>query len=163
MSNFPHRVCVMAALCLAFLLLGSPGAQAVVLDWDSAAWTAGSQSNSYELTGDGVNDITVAVASQNKSVWTNDPTSGLLTPAVNQTLTGGVAPAENSLMLAANLHTNSNVTMQISFTGAQPGANNVSFTLFDIDVTTNNDIIDSIYGLAPDGSHIAAIITNVGS
>jgi hypothetical protein len=89
-----------------------------------------------------------------------------MTPAVNQTMTGGLSPVENSLILAANLHTNSNVTLQLSFIGGPgglPGANNVSFTIFDIDITTNSDIINSIYGVAPDGTHVAPTITNIGS
>ena len=44
-------------------------------------------------------------------------------------------------MVAANLHTKSDCTIQISFTGGNgalntPGATNVSFTLFDIDEVT---------------------------
>jgi hypothetical protein len=167
MSIIPRRSYVIAAACLAFFLGVTRAAHGLVLDWDSAAWTNASLSNSYDLTGDGVNDITVAVASQNKNIWTTDPTSGVMTPAVTQTLTGGLTPTQNSLMLAANLHTNSNLTMQISFTGGNgalnmPGGANVSFTIFDIDVTTNSDIINSIYGLAPDGTHVAPTITNVG-
>jgi len=53
--------------------------------------------------------------------------------------------------------------VQFSFTGTQPGANNVSFTIFDIDVSTNADIISGIYGVALDGTLVAATITNVGS
>jgi hypothetical protein len=170
MSIFTHRVYVVAAIYLAFALAGSPKADALVLDWDSVAWTAGSTNNSYDLTGDGVNDIKVTLTAQNANIWTNDPTSGVLTPAVTQTLTGGISPTENSLILAANMHTSSNLTLQLSFTGTQPGAANVSFTLFDIDVTNSNvinnvlnsDIINTIYGVALDGSHVAATITNVG-
>ncbi|MEY2561275.1 MAG: hypothetical protein QOG51_1690 [Verrucomicrobiota bacterium] len=148
---------------LGLLLAGSIApAQAVVLDWDTVTWTPGSLNNSYDLNGDSINDITVTLTSQNANVWTNDPVSGDMTPAVNQSITGGTSPVENSLMLAANLHTNSNVTLRLSFTGAQTGANNVSFTIFDIDITTNRDIIDTIYGVAYDGTHVAATITNVG-
>jgi hypothetical protein len=165
MSIFPRHGYVIAAACLAFFLAGSRAAQAVVLDWNAVAaangWANGSKNNSYDLTGDGVNDITVALTAQNANVWTNDTTSGDMAPAVNQTLSGGV-PNNNSLLLAADLHTNSNVTFHLSFTGTQPGAGNVSFTIFDIDVTTNKDIIDTIYGLAPDGTKVAATITNVG-
>ena len=71
--------------------------------------------------------------------------------------------AQNSLNVSADLKTHSNVTIHLSFTGAQPGAGNVSFTIFDIDVTTNSDIIDSIYGVALDGTQVAATITNIGS
>jgi hypothetical protein len=162
MSICPRRILVVTAACLLFLA-GSRPAQAVVLNWDSAAWAPGSLINSYDLNGDAVNDITVQITSQNANIWQNDPTSGLQTPVVNQTLTGGLVPVQNSLMLAANLHTNSNATIQISFTGSTGFlANNVSFTIFDIDVTTNSDIISGIYGVAPDGTHVAATITNVG-
>jgi hypothetical protein len=65
-------------------------------------------------------------------------------------------------MLAANLKTNSDAIVQLSFPGTL-GSINVSFTIFDIDVTTNSDIISNIYGVALDGSHVAATITNVGS
>jgi len=134
------------------------------LDWDSVAWSDGTVNNSYDLTGDAVNDITVNITKRgNGPVFTNDPTTGTLTPTINQTLTGGLSPVQNSLMIAGNLFTNSDVTIQISFTGTQPGAANVSFTIFDIDVTTNSDIINTIYGLAPDGTHVAATITNIGS
>ena len=163
MSVFPRRVCVIAAVCLAFCLAG-PLAHALILDWDSVAWTPGSLNNSYDLTGDAVNDITINITRRgNGPVFTNDPTTGTLTPTINQTLTGGLSPVENSLMIAGNLFTNSDVTVQISLTGVYPGAANVSFTIFDIDITTNSDIINTIYGLAPDGTHVAATITNVGS
>jgi hypothetical protein len=95
------------------------------------------------------------------NIWALDPTSLLQAPVVNQTLTGGILSPQNSLMLAANLHTNSNATVQLSFPGTL-GSINVSFTIFDIDVTTNSDIISNIYGVALDGTHVAATITNVG-
>src|SRR6476469_7301629 len=148
--------------------LSGDAARALVLDWDSAPWNPGDLTNSYDLNGDAVNDITVQITSQQANIWANDPTSGSQAPVVNQTLTGGLSPAQNSLMLAANLHTKSDTTIQISFTGGNgalntPGASNVSFTLFDIDVTTNADIISNIYGVTPTGTLVAATITNVGS
>ena len=162
MSIFPLRLSAVTAACLLFLA-GSRAAQAVVLDWNSVAWAPGSLNNSYDLNGDAVNDVTINITSQNPGIWQNDPTSGTQAPVVNQTLTGGLV-GQKSLMLAANLHTNSNSTVQISFTGPNGFlANNVSFTLFDIDVTTNSDIISNIYGVAANGTHVAATITNVGS
>jgi hypothetical protein len=168
MSIFPSRLCAIAALCSAFFLAARPDAQALVLDWDAATWDPGSLINSYDLNGDTVNDITVKITSQQANIWALDPTSGSQAPVNNQTLTGGLSPAENSLMLAANLKTHSDAIIQISFTGGNgplntPGATNVSFTIFDIDITTNSDIISSIYGVAPDGTHVAATITNIGS
>src|SRR5436305_6787890 len=163
MSIFPRRVCAIAAACLVFLAAGPRIAHALVLDWDTVAWTPGSLNNSYDLNGDSVNDITFDMTKRgNGPVFTTDPTSGLLMPAINQTLTGGQSPIENSLMIAGNLFTNTDVTIHISFTGTQPGAGNVSFSIFDIDVTTNSDIISGIYGVAPDGTHVAPTISNVG-
>ena len=154
---------VIPVACLVFFLGGPRFAQALVLDWDNVAWTAGSLNNSYDLTGDAVNDITVTITSQNPGIFTNDPATGMQTPALNQSLTGGLTPAQNSLDIAANLHTNSNLTVQLSFGGQYGLATNVSFTIFDIDVTTNSDIISNIYGVAADGTHVAATITNLGS
>lgn len=168
MRTFRSRNCAILGVSLALLLATwATPAQALVLDWDGVSWTPGSLSNSYNLNGDAFNDITVAITSQNQGIFTNDPTTGTMTPAINQTMTGGLVPPQNSLMIAANLHTHSDLTVHVSFTGGTagnlPGANNVSFTIFDIDVTTNSDIISNIYGVAPDGSLVAATITNVGS
>lgn len=165
MSIFPAAGCVVRAVLLACLLAGGAvsSRSAVVLDWDSATWTPGTLSNSYDLTGDGVTDIRLTASSQPSNIWTNDPATGTLTPTISQTLTGGLVPPQNSLMLAANLKTNSDVTVQFSFSAGNQLATNVSFTIFDIDVTTNKDIISGIYGVALDGTHIPATITNVGS
>jgi hypothetical protein len=160
MSIFARRLGIVGATCLLTGLAAIHSANALVLDWDGVAWSPGSLVNSYDLNGDAVNDVTVTVSSQ-QNIWQNDPTSGIQTPVVNQTLTGGILPPQNSLMLAANLHTNSSATVQLSFPGTL-GSINVSFTIFDIDVTTNSDIISNIYGVALDGTHIAATITNVG-
>jgi hypothetical protein len=166
MSIFPRGHSVVRALllgCLVFLAAGPQVAHALVLDWDTVTWTAGSVNNSYDLNGDAVNDIAINITKQgNGPVFAIDPTSGVQTPAITQTLTGGLSPVQNSLMIAGNLHTNTDLTVQISFPSGTPGANNVSFSLFDIDVTTNSDIINSIYGVAVDGTHVAATITNVG-
>src|SRR4051794_18133302 len=168
MSVIPRGSWLVLGICLAFFLVAGPrAAHALVLDWNSAAWAPGDLVNSYDLNGDTVNDITVQITSQQANIWALDPTSGSQAPVVNESLTGGLTSPANSLMLAANLHTKSACTVQISFTGGNgalntPGAANVSFTLFDIDITTNADVISSIYGLAPNGTHIAPTITNVG-
>jgi hypothetical protein len=161
MSILPRRTSIFGAIVLAIFMAAR--ADALVLDWDSVSWSQGTLINSYDVNGNGVNDITVELTSKQANIWALDPTSGEQAPTVNQTMTGGLVPAQNSLMLAANLKTQSDATVQISFTGSLPGAANVSFTLFDIDVTTNSDIISGIYGVAYDGTHVAATITNVGS
>lgn len=163
MGRVSKRLAVFAGIALVLPGGWASSAHALVLDWDAVAWADGSTNNSYDLNGDAINDVSVVLSTQQPNVWTTDPATGTQTPAVNQSLTGGRAPVEDSLNLSANLKTQSNVTLNLSFTGAQPGAANVSFTIFDIDVTTNSDIIDTIYGVAYDGTHIAATITNVGS
>ena len=163
MNIFPRRICIVFAVSVASVLAGWAGtAHALVLDWDGVSWTPGSLNNSYDLNGDSINDITLTMTAQNNT-FTNDPTTGDMTPAINQTITGGQSPVKNTLMLAGNLFTHSDMTIQMSFPGAQPGANNVSFSIFDIDVSTNSDMISGIYGVALDGTHVAATITNVGS
>lgn len=164
MGKVHSRFSVFAALFLALLGSGTNSAHALVLDWDAVAWADGSTNNSYDLNGDAANDITVTLTAQQPNVWTTDPATGTQTPAVNQSLTGGLSPVENSLNLAGNLKTNSNVWVHLTFTGGPyPGAGDVSFTIFDIDVTTNSDIIESIFGIALDGTFVAATITNIGS
>lgn len=163
MGKVHIRLCAFAAVFLAFLGGLATPAHAMVLDWDAVAWTPGSANNSYDLNGDAVNDITVAMTLNDQATWAADPTTGTQTPAVNQSLTGGVSPWENSLNLSANLKTQSDVWIHISFTGTQPGAADVSFTIFDIDITTNSDIIGTIVGIALDGTFVPATITNVGS
>ena len=164
MSLLTGRVHILAVICIALVEAAwIPRAQAVVvLDWDTATWTPGGLTHSYDVTGDGQTDVTVTLTSQQPNIWTTDPTSGTQTPTINQTMTGGLTPVQNSLMIAANLKTQSDATIQLNFTGGQYGANNVSFTIFDIDTTTNNDIISGIYGVALDGTHVAATISNVG-
>jgi hypothetical protein len=169
MSVFPFRLTIVAAIAAASFLAAP--ARAIVLDWDTVTtWSPGQLQGSFDLTGpagpDGINDITVEMTSQQANIWQKDPpNTGTQTPVVNQTLNGGTG--ENTLMLAADLHTNSNATVHISFTGGPgglQGASNVSFTLFDIDLSADRDIISNIYGLAPDGiTKVAATITNLGS
>jgi hypothetical protein len=165
MNISPCRCLALRVLLLGCLLACAAisSRAAVVLDWDYATWAPGSLVNSYDLNGDAVTDITVQITSQQANIWDPDATSGIQTPAVNQSLTGGILPAQNSLILAADLKTKSDVTVHLDFNAGGQLATNVSFTIFDIDVTTNNDIISGIYGVAADGSLVAATITNVGS
>lgn len=176
MSICLRRILVITAAAALLSLEAATPSHALVLDWDGissdpnnpgplGAWAPGNLVNSYDINGDGANDIKVQITSQQANIWRADPTSGTQTPTVNQTLTGGLS--QNSLMVAADLHTNSNATVHISFTGGTagnlPGAANVSFTLFDIDLSADRDIISNIYGLDANGNQVAATITNLGS
>src|SRR5213595_3841623 len=121
MDIFPTARSAVRALLLACLLAGAGVSYraAVVLDWDSATWTPGSLSNSYDLNGDAVDDITLTITKRGNgnNVYAIDPTTGVQTPAISQTLTGGLSPVQNSLMIAGNLHTNTDLTVQLNFTG----------------------------------------------
>jgi hypothetical protein len=156
---------VVAAISLAFLGGWTTPASALVLDWDAIAaadlWPDGSTNNSFDVNGDAINDITIGMIPQDQATWAADLETGTPTPTVNQSLNGGLS--QNALNLSANLKTHSNVWIHISFTGAQPGASDVSFTIFDIDITTNADIIETIVGRALDGTFVFATITNVGA
>jgi hypothetical protein len=161
-----------AVLLMLGVATAAPDARALVLDWNTVTWSNSSPitinnnvtlKNSYDLNADGLTDISVAVTAQNNNTFTTDPTSGNMTPVINESITGGQASGQKTLMLAGDLFTHSDLTVQISFFGGYPGANNVSFSLFDIDTTTNNDIISGIYGVAQDGTLIAPTITNIGS
>lgn len=120
--------------------------------------------NSYDIDlGTPGNDVTIAVGGQ-AGAFTNDSNTGIITPNIGTAITGGLSPVESSFEIAANLHTNSKVTFTVSFNPSYTlGVKDVSFTIFDIDTTTNNDQIKGIYGLALDGSKVAATITNVGT
>jgi hypothetical protein len=83
-----------------------------------------------------------------------------LTPAITSSLQGGLSPVQKSLELAADLRTNSKITMTVDFSPLYAfGVKNVSFSLFDIDLETNKDRINTIYGIALDGSKVAPTIT----
>ncbi len=123
-------------------------------------WAPGTLSNSYDVDPNNAGtDITFTVTGT-KTDFTNDKASGVMTPALTSSLQGGLTPIEKSLELAADLRTNSKITMAVNFSPLYTlGVTNVSFSLFDIDLETNKDRISSIYGIALDGSKVAATIT----
>jgi hypothetical protein len=133
-------------------------ASAALVNWDVLTWTAGTFSNSYDIdpTNAGT-DVTVTISGTTKT-FTNDATSGVLTPAITMSLQGGVTPLQRSLQLAADLRTNSQITITVNFSYAL-GVTNVIFPIFDIDLQTNKDRIGSIFGIALDGSKVAPTIT----
>jgi len=131
---------------------------AALVDWDTLAWAPGSLSNSYNVDpANPGNDVTVSLTG-NVNTLTTDATSGADSPVINMSLTGGTSPAENSLLLAADLKTTTKITFTVTFASIK-GVAGVSFSLFDIDLETNKDQVKNIYGIALDGSHVAATIS----
>jgi hypothetical protein len=148
------------AFACGWTALLNQSAPAALVNWDVLTWTPGTLSNSYDVDPSNPGtDVTFTVTGTTNT-FTNDATSGVLTPAITNSLAGGLSPVQKSLELAADLRTNSKITMTVNFSPLYAlGVKNVSFSLFDIDLETNKDHISSIYGIALDGSKVAATIT----
>lgn len=160
----PSLLCRWLAVVFAVAFAGK--AHAVVLDWTNATWTPGSVSNSYDVDpGATGNDVTVALSGFTE--MGTDPVTGELTPAVNQSLTGGMASPQNILEISPDFTRDSHtLTVTITFSNQYTwGVGNVTFSIFDIDANSPNfvDEVTSIHGTATDGSQVAPTITNVGS
>jgi len=153
------RAIVFVCACGWFTLFDQT-ASAALVNWDTLTWAPGSLSNSLDVdpTTAG-NDVTVTIDVV-KANFTTNRGGGLLTPAITNSLQGGVSPLEKSLELAANLGTTSKITMTVTFSPLYTlGVNNVTFSIFDIDLETNKDQISNIYGVALNGTHIAPTVT----
>lgn len=139
----------------------STTAKAVILDWDTVSWTAGSLSNSYDVDpAKPGNDVTAAVTGD---VAQLQPKFGFQTPAVVNGIDGGLSPVEKTLVLELDLANQSQaVTVTISFSALYAqGVNNVSFTIFDVDFSnvagsTFQDQIRAITALSIDGTTLIA-------
>ena len=156
---FPWRGFLFAFAC-GWTALLHQSAPAALVNWDVLTWTPGTLTNSYDVDPNNPGtDVTFNITGS-KADFTNDKASGVMTPAITASLQGGLSPIHKSLQLAADLHTNSKITMTVNFSPLYTlGVMNVSFSIFDIDLETNKDMISSIYGVALNGSHVAATIT----
>jgi len=156
--NFGKISAVLALSCFC------ASAHAIVLDWDTITWPAGTLANSFDIDpSQPGNDITITLSGATHRI-TTDPATGTQTPATTFSLEGGTSPVEAALHIAADLHTNDKITYTVTFSPQYLlGVLDVTFTLFDIDTETNADEIRNIYALAPDGTQIAPTITNLGS
>ncbi len=93
----------------------------ILFDWNARAWAAGSLSNSYNITG--IGNTIFALSSDQAFVAGS--------PALNSTLTGGLAATETSLFMNMNNNTNTQKSMAvITLPTAVPG---MQFRIFDID------------------------------
>lgn len=141
---------------------------AVVLDWDTANWTPGSLSNSYNVDPAHLgNDITVSIVAGGGTILMSDPVTGAASPSRSNSFAGGLSPAPQSLTISADLSSASAyVTITIDFAAFYPaGVQNLSFTLFDIDLNGSSfrgqDEISSIVGLNG-ATTVQPTITGVG-
>jgi hypothetical protein len=140
-------------------------ASAVVLDWDSVAWTAGNLSTAYDIDASSAgNDVTVGVIANGGATFQQELGSpNPMTPGLAKGFQGGLATIENTLSIALNLTNNTqSVTVTISFGASYTaGVTNVSFKIFDIDYANANgntyqDQLTSIRALSVDGSTLIA-------
>jgi hypothetical protein len=154
-------------LLFALLTLLAPSVQAVTLDWDTVTWTAGTLSHAYDIdpTKAG-NDITVTVSGNTTALTTDLAAPNAMTPAIVNAFQGGLPTAQNTLCLAVNFaNTSQSVTVTVDFSALYAaGVQNVSFTLFDIDLanTTGNhyqDQLRNITATSITGALVAPTIT----
>ncbi|MFL6584103.1 MAG: hypothetical protein ACJ8KU_06260 [Chthoniobacterales bacterium] len=154
------------AVFVALLCLCASAASAVVLDWNTATWTpSGSVSNSFDIDpANPGNDVTITITGDTNTL-TPDPTSGTMTPTVNNSIEGGFGPSQRSLLFHMTPATPQDaITITITFSpGYTMGVGNVSFTLASLDKNSFHDKVDNISGLAVDGvTVLAPTITDVG-
>lgn len=146
--------------------LSVPNARAVVLDWDTVTWTAGSLNNSYDIDPQFPgNDVTVDVTVNNGAPLQPEvPVPNPMTPAISPSFQGGRATIENSFCVALDLSSNTqSVTITLNFAAVYvQGVTNVSFTIFDVDSnnvagsSTYQDRLSSIRALSIDGVTLIA-------
>lgn len=109
------------------LLATVQSASAVVLDWSGVSWSSGSLSNTYDVDGDGSDDITIAIS---------DGSSAMVTgyPAISTALEGGQGSGTDALELRTDFsNASQTITVTVTFLNDYVGATDVSFSLFDID------------------------------
>lgn len=154
-----------AILCCALLFV-SVSAQAIVLDWSTITWTAGSLSNSYDIDPDNPgNDITVTITGSTNRFFNSTY------PKLTQDFTGGISPDPDQLDLYVDYaNTSQSITITVAFNYAA-GVSNVNFTIFDVDTgdtftekgktkRTFIDQVDGIYATSTNSSLIAPVIVN---
>lgn len=159
LCRLPRRyLCALTALCLLRI-----DASAVVLDWDSVTWVAGTLNNTYQADlADPDSTLTIDVTTNSGAPLV--PYSGApnpMTPVTNNAFQGGLVLTENTLTIAVDLlNPSQSITVSMSF-AATGGATNVSFRLFDIDAGGGSqDQLTQIRALSVDGmTWIAPTIT----
>jgi hypothetical protein len=166
MEVHPHRLFV--TLVAFTLWASSDTSRAVVLDWSTVTWPAGSLNNAYHVDPSVPgNNLTIDVSGNTSQLLPSFSPPNAQTPVVSQTFQGGFGSPQNSLELRVDFSNQSQfVTVTITFAASYTsGVNNLSLTLFDIDNQgTYQDEIRSITALSTDGvTQIAPIISGLGS
>lgn len=99
-----------------------------LFDWDSRAWTTGATSANFAVTN--IGNVAFNITNPD-GVFVNNATYGGQSPLRQNVMTGGLTPAQFSLLQIVNLNSiSSEATTTISLATAVPGA---QFRIFDID------------------------------
>jgi hypothetical protein len=140
---------------------------ALVLDWSTVTWPAGSLNNSYDVDpAKPGNDLTVTVSGDTSRLLPSFTAPNPQTPAITQTFQGGFGSVPFSLELRVDYqNTAQAISVTVDFSPLYAlGVTNVSFTIFDIDSATYVDQIGSITALSIDGvTQVAPTISGVGT
>jgi hypothetical protein len=163
MGLFRRSLFLFCAMCAM-----SGSASAVLIDWSTLNWPAGSLSNSYDVDpANPGNDFTATVSGNTTQLVQSLVAPNPQTPAVTRAFDGGLATSPHTLELALNLTSNAqSVTFTLDFSALYAaGVANVSLTLFDIDMSsasgnTYQDVISAIHATSTGGTQIAPTITN---
>lgn len=126
----------------------------IAFDWDTRTWTAGSTSNSYSVAGIGSVSFSIA----NPGTFLSNATYGGQSPTRQSVVTGGLAPAQFSLMQLVDLgNTSQTVDTTITLGTAVPKA---QFTIFDVDYFAGQfaDRV-TVIGLY-NGTSVTPVLTN---
>ena len=154
---------VKAVVSCAVALIGlCAHAGAVVLDWDTTSYTPGSLNEGFDLDNTLAGNEVTFVFTGNTNKLRPDVSTGIASPSVNSSLQGGTG--QNSLNITANVGTQTEITLTVSFSALYvAGVENVSFTLFDIDRTTDSEFIKNISATTVDGTVVPGTISNRGA
>lgn len=155
MPNFKNIFIVLLALASILPV------QATVLDWSAVSWTPGSLSNTYDVDGDSVDDVTITISGDTSAL-----VSGY--PAITTALQGGLGSADQGLQITVDFaNASQSITVTVTFLNDYAGASDVSFSLFDVDANrvgaSSNyryrDYLDDITATGDSGS-LAANLTS---
>lgn len=139
-----------------FLLVGllflTQNACAVVLDWSTVTWTAGSLSNTYDVDGDGKNDISISIAGTTSAFVSGYPTA-----------TG------SGLALTVDFSSPSqSITVTVNFLNNYASATGVNFSLSNLDAdqlgsSSNYRYVDYVSQITASGTAGLVAPTVTGS
>ncbi|MEL7488072.1 MAG: DUF11 domain-containing protein, partial [Pseudomonadota bacterium] len=141
----------------------SCGGGALTHDWDANAWPGGALSQSYTSGGE---PLTFQFSGDTARFLPTFAGAGI--PVTSNVLTGGISPAEDSLLYVANYaNTSEAITLDISIGAAGVGVSELQFSIFDVDVNAAGAGAGFVDGLqisgSLNGSFVAPVLTNGAS